>query len=103
MVLPCAGAAPPRQDASRAIAMAAARRMAALISALDAVEGAAELTEELLVPVRRKAQLHRVEVGLIEVELRAGQTRRAARARSGAGLGAVPGLGSGRGQAGEAL
>src|SRR5438132_3991719 len=104
MAFPCAGAAPPRQDASKAIAIAQVRRMAAhRTSALDAVEGAAELSEELLVPVRGQTLLHRVEVRLIQVELRAGEARRAAPARPGAGLRAIASLRSGSGQAGEAL
>src|SRR5437588_8300945 len=104
MAYPCAGPAPPRQDASKAMAIAQVPRMAAHgTSALDAVEGAAELSEELLVLVRRETLLHRVEIGLVQVELRAGQARRAARARPGAGLRAASAVGSGRRQAGEAL
>src|SRR5205814_4518471 len=52
----------------------------------DAVPGRTELAEELLVAVGREPGLHRVQVFLVERELRAGEAGRATSPRPAAGL-----------------
>src|SRR5713101_1260490 len=89
MSFPWAGEAPPRHEPARSSAMKSgprrigrdrtpSRRAGALLPP-QAIIRAAELSEELLVPVRGKALLHRVQIVLVQVEL---ATREAGRARS---------------------
>src|SRR5689334_787536 len=68
-----------------------------------AIEGRAELAEELRVALRRKPRLHRVEVLLVEGELGAAQPGRAASTRSTARLRTVSAVRPLGGEAGEAL
>src|SRR4051812_20490933 len=69
----------------------------------QAVERAAELAEELLEPDRGEAQLHRVQIVLVQVELAARKTGRAGGSFARARLRAVRSRGAGRGEASEAL
>src|SRR5216684_2472352 len=89
MSFPWAGEAPPRHEPARSSAMKSgprrigrdrtpSRRAGALLPP-QAIIRAAELPEELLVPVRGKALLHRVQIVLVQVQL---ATREAGRARS---------------------
>src|SRR5690349_20717560 len=68
-----------------------------------AIEGRAELAEELRVAVRRKARLHGVQVLLVQGELGAAQAGRAASAGSAARLRTVSAVRPLGGEAGEAL
>src|SRR5439155_12535047 len=70
---------------------------------LQAVERSAQLPEQLLVPLRRKALLHGVEVVLVQVELPARKARRARAARARARLRAISALRRRSREAGEAL
>src|SRR4051812_27824914 len=72
-------------------------------SGLRAEGGAAQLPEQRLEPVRRKTQLHRVQISGIERQLPAGETRRTAHPGATAGLRAVPAGGPGCREASEAL
>src|SRR5215467_1836542 len=122
MSFPWAGEALPRHEPARSSAskretrrigprgytisregQALAHRTCGSALPLHAIEGAAELPEELLVQARDQALLHRVEIVLVHVELPAGQPGRARCALARARLGAVAPLRAGGRQAGEAL